>query len=139
MDAYGNSGRWEKRSRVLIPSCKCYQIQLCLHRRGYCIRSCSVNTLQVAFFSRLNHSIQQIIINYFSFRYISHLCYYSNNTEVVSGCLEALDAIMCYSNLQSDSLQTFIIALCRSVNVETYCQTSWKVQITIYMYRNLKM
>ncbi|RLU20252.1 hypothetical protein DMN91_006859 [Ooceraea biroi] len=58
---------------------------------------------------------------------ISHLCYYSNNTEVVSGCLEALDAIMCYSNLQSDSLQTFIIALCRSVNVETYCQTSWKI------------
>lgn len=65
--------------------------------------------------------------NWFFFRYISHLCYYSNNTEVVSGCLEALDAIMCYSNLQSDSLQTFIIALCRSVNVETYCQTSWKV------------
>ncbi|KAM0730676.1 Tuberin [Formica fusca] len=60
-------------------------------------------------------------------QYISHLCYYSNNTEVVSGCLEALDAIMCYSNLQSDSLQTFIIALCRSVNVETYCQTSWKI------------
>ncbi|XP_077266415.1 TSC complex subunit tuberin isoform X2 [Temnothorax americanus] len=60
-------------------------------------------------------------------QYISHLCYYSNNTEVVSGCLETLDAIMCYSNLQSDSLQTFIIALCRSVNVETYCQTSWKI------------
>ncbi|XP_020281635.1 tuberin [Pseudomyrmex gracilis] len=60
-------------------------------------------------------------------QYISHLCYCSNNTEIVSGCLEALDAIMCYSNLQSDSLQTFIIALCRSVNVETYCQTSWKI------------
>ncbi|XP_032669228.1 tuberin [Odontomachus brunneus] len=60
-------------------------------------------------------------------QYISHLCYYSNSTDVVSGCLEALDAIMCYSNLQSDSLQTFVIALCRSVNVETYCQTSWKI------------
>ncbi|EZA47091.1 Tuberin [Ooceraea biroi] len=64
---------------------------------------------------------------------ISHLCYYSNNTEVVSGCLEALDAIMCYSNLQSDSLQTFIIALCRSVNVETYCQTSWKIVTLIVL------
>ncbi|KAG7209739.1 hypothetical protein KM043_011368 [Ampulex compressa] len=60
-------------------------------------------------------------------QYICHLCYYSNSTEVVSGCLETLDAIVCYSNLQSDSLQTFIIALCRSVNVETYCQISWKI------------
>ncbi|KAK2584988.1 hypothetical protein KPH14_008518 [Odynerus spinipes] len=58
---------------------------------------------------------------------ICHLCYYSNNTDVVSGCLEVLDAIVCYSNLQSDSLQMFIIALCRSVNVETYCQISWKI------------
>ncbi|XP_076652775.1 TSC complex subunit tuberin isoform X1 [Halictus rubicundus] len=60
-------------------------------------------------------------------QYICHLCYYSNSTEVVSGCLEALDAIVCYSNLHSDSLQTFIIALCGSVNVETYCQISWKI------------
>ncbi|XP_033337917.1 TSC complex subunit tuberin isoform X3 [Megalopta genalis] len=60
-------------------------------------------------------------------QYICHLCYYSNSTEVVSGCLEALDAIVCYNNLHSDSLQTFIIALCGSVNVETYCQISWKI------------
>ncbi|KOC65846.1 Tuberin [Habropoda laboriosa] len=60
-------------------------------------------------------------------QYICHLCYYSNSSEVVSGCLEALDAIVCYNNLQSDSLQTFIIALCGSVNVETYCQISWKI------------
>lgn len=82
--------------------------------------------------------LTRYVIAFIFFRYISHLCYYSNNTEVVSGCLEALDAIMCYSNLKSDSLQTFIIALCRSVNVETYCQTSWKVQIIhnlSYIYR----
>ncbi|XP_011497969.1 PREDICTED: tuberin [Ceratosolen solmsi marchali] len=60
-------------------------------------------------------------------QYICHLCYYSNSTEVVSASLEALDAIVCYSKLQPDSLQTFIIALCRSVNVETYCQISWKI------------
>ncbi|KYM81590.1 Tuberin [Atta colombica] len=75
-------------------------------------------------------------------QYISHLCYYSNNTEVVSGCLEALDAIMCYSNLQSDSLQTFIIALCRSVNVETYCQTInkiWSIYIYYILYYTLYM
>ncbi|KAJ8682291.1 hypothetical protein QAD02_018083 [Eretmocerus hayati] len=58
---------------------------------------------------------------------ICHLCYCSNNTEVVSASLEALDAIVCYSKLQPDSLSTFIIALCRSVNVETYCQKSWKI------------
>ncbi|XP_043279652.1 tuberin isoform X2 [Venturia canescens] len=61
-------------------------------------------------------------------QYICHLCYNSNSTEVVSGCLETLDTIVGYNiNLQSDSLQTFITALCRSVNVETYCQISWKI------------
>ena len=61
-------------------------------------------------------------------QYICHLCYNSHSTEVVSGCLETLDTIVGYnSNLQSDSLQTFITALCRSVNVETYCQISWKI------------
>ena len=67
------------------------------------------------------------MMHIFIFRYICHLCYYSNNTEVVSASLEALDAIVCYSKLQPDSLQTFIIALCRTVNVEAYCQISWKV------------
>ncbi|XP_015113598.1 tuberin [Diachasma alloeum] len=61
-------------------------------------------------------------------QYICHLCYYSNSSEVVSGCLETLDTIVGYNiNLQSDSLQTFITALCRSVNVESYCQISWKI------------
>lgn len=61
-------------------------------------------------------------------QYICYLCYNSNSTEVVSGCLETLDTIVGYNiNLQSDSLQTFITALCRSVNVETYCQISWKI------------
>lgn len=60
-------------------------------------------------------------------QYICHLCYCSNSAEVVSGCLEALDAVVCYGNLQPDSLPTFITALCRSVNVESYCQISWKI------------
>lgn len=58
---------------------------------------------------------------------ICHLCYYSNSQKVVLGCLEALDAIVCYSNLQPDSLETFIIALCRSVNAESFCEMSWKI------------
>ncbi|XP_048507911.1 tuberin isoform X2 [Athalia rosae] len=60
-------------------------------------------------------------------QYICHLCYCSSSAEVVSGCLEALDAVVCYGNLQPDSLPTFITALCRSVNVESYCQISWKI------------
>lgn len=63
------------------------------------------------------------------FRQICYLCYYSNSAEIVSASLEALDTIVCYSRLQPDSLQIFIIALCRSVNVEAYCQTSWKVSL----------
>ncbi|XP_008551643.1 tuberin [Microplitis demolitor] len=61
-------------------------------------------------------------------QFICHLCYYSNNKEVVSGCLDTLDTIVGYNiNLQSDSLQTFITALCRSVNVDIYCEISWKI------------
>ncbi|XP_014220709.1 tuberin [Trichogramma pretiosum] len=59
--------------------------------------------------------------------YICQLCYNSNNTEIVSASLEALDAIVCYSKLQPDSLQTFIIALCKTVNDQAYCQMSWKI------------
>ncbi|KAH0546382.1 tuberin [Cotesia glomerata] len=59
---------------------------------------------------------------------ICHLCYYSNNKEVVSGCLDTLDTIVGYNiNLQSKSLETFITALCRSVNVDIYCEISWKI------------
>ena len=61
------------------------------------------------------------------FSRICDLCSGSQSTEVVSGSLEALDAIVRYSKLRPDSLLTFIVALCRSVNVEAYCQISWKV------------
>ncbi|PSN43169.1 hypothetical protein C0J52_09893 [Blattella germanica] len=55
------------------------------------------------------------------------LCCWSNSVEVVLTCLQVLDTVVCYSNLPSDSLRTFISALCRTVNVEAYCQSSWKV------------
>ncbi|KAJ4432765.1 hypothetical protein ANN_21404 [Periplaneta americana] len=55
------------------------------------------------------------------------LCCWSNSEQVVLTCLEVLDTVVCYSNLPSDSLHIFISALCRTVNVEAYCQSSWKV------------
>ncbi|XP_077299280.1 TSC complex subunit tuberin isoform X2 [Arctopsyche grandis] len=55
------------------------------------------------------------------------LCCYSPASQVVLGCLQVLDAIVCYSIFPHESLKTFISALCRTVNVEEYCQPSWKI------------
>lgn len=55
------------------------------------------------------------------------LCCWSNSEEVVLTCLQVLDSVVCYSNLPTESLHTFISALCRTVNIEAYCQSSWKV------------
>ncbi|XP_067006155.2 tuberin isoform X2 [Anabrus simplex] len=56
-----------------------------------------------------------------------YLCCCSNSQQVVLTCLQVLDTVVCYSNLPSDSLPTFISALCRTVNVEAFCQSSWKI------------
>lgn len=42
------------------------------------------------------------------------LCCWSNSEEVVLTCLQVLDTVVCYSTLPSDSLHTFISALCRT-------------------------
>lgn len=55
------------------------------------------------------------------------LCCNSPVQQVVLACLQVLDTIVCYSNLPPDSLATFIGALCRTVNMEVYCPTSWKI------------
>ncbi|KAJ9583770.1 hypothetical protein L9F63_021894, partial [Diploptera punctata] len=55
------------------------------------------------------------------------LCCWSNSEQVVLTCLQVLDTVVCYSTLPPESLHTFICALCRTVNIEAYCQSSWKV------------
>ncbi|XP_034935459.1 tuberin [Chelonus insularis] len=60
-------------------------------------------------------------------QYTCHLCCCSNSADVVSGCLSTLETIVGYHKLQADSLQTFIAALCKSVNVESYCSISWEI------------
>ncbi|XP_063234483.1 tuberin isoform X2 [Bacillus rossius redtenbacheri] len=55
------------------------------------------------------------------------LCSWSSSQPVVLEGLQVLDAFVCYSNLPVQSLTPFIIALCRTVNVEAYCQNSWKI------------
>ncbi|XP_075230715.1 TSC complex subunit tuberin isoform X2 [Lycorma delicatula] len=55
------------------------------------------------------------------------LCCHSPSEQVVLGCLNLLDTVICYSNLPPESLLTFITALCHTVNVEAYCVPSWKI------------
>ncbi|CAH2106854.1 unnamed protein product [Euphydryas editha] len=56
-----------------------------------------------------------------------HLCVYSADSGVVQGCLSLLEAIVSYSLLPRAALRTFVAALCRTVNIEHYCQNSWKL------------
>uniref|UniRef100_A0AAU7B8N1 Tuberin n=1 Tax=Pyrrhocoris apterus TaxID=37000 RepID=A0AAU7B8N1_PYRAP len=55
------------------------------------------------------------------------LCCRSKEEQVVVKCLEVLDTIVCYTSLPSESLLTFIPTLCKTVNIELYCQNSWKI------------
>lgn len=56
-----------------------------------------------------------------------HLCVYCADTSVVQCCLSLLEAVVSYSLLPRAALRTFVAALCRTVNLEHYCQNSWKV------------
>ncbi|XP_050345803.1 tuberin isoform X7 [Nymphalis io] len=56
-----------------------------------------------------------------------HLCVYSADPGVVQGCLSLLEAVVSYSLLPRAALRTFVAALCRTVNIEHYCQNSWKL------------
>ncbi|XP_026278513.1 tuberin isoform X1 [Frankliniella occidentalis] len=58
---------------------------------------------------------------------VCYLCCWVKDKNVVMGCLQVLDTVVRYSNLPSESLQDFVSALCRTVNIEAYCQESWKI------------
>lgn len=70
--------------------------------------------------------IISILLNVFFFRYICELCYTSHYKTVIS-CLQIMSSVVAYSNMAPESLPKFIEALCRTVNQEEYCQSSWKV------------
>lgn len=55
------------------------------------------------------------------------LCCQSKEEQVVIHCLQVLDTIVCYTNLPPESLPPFVATLCRTVNIELYCQSSWKI------------
>ncbi|XP_014260624.1 tuberin [Cimex lectularius] len=58
---------------------------------------------------------------------ICFLCCQSDDQNVVLQCLQVLDTIVCYTNLPCESLPPFIEILCRTVNLEIYCPSSWKI------------
>ncbi|XP_041978118.1 tuberin isoform X2 [Aricia agestis] len=56
-----------------------------------------------------------------------HQCVYSGEAAVVLASLALLEAVVSYSLLPLGALPAFVAALCRTVNVEHYCQPSWKL------------
>ncbi|XP_066292479.1 tuberin-like isoform X2 [Branchiostoma lanceolatum] len=60
-------------------------------------------------------------------RHTCNVCNQANSEEEIEASLRVLDAVVCYSCLPSESLYQFITTLCRTINVDKFCQTSWKL------------
>ncbi|RVE41759.1 hypothetical protein evm_013588 [Chilo suppressalis] len=60
-----------------------------------------------------------------------YLCEYSAEGGVVTSSLSLLEAVVSYSLLPREALPTFTAALCRTVNLEHYCQASWKLMRSV--------
>ncbi|XP_071965999.1 tuberin-like isoform X2 [Antedon mediterranea] len=61
---------------------------------------------------------------------VKHTCLVCRlpQTEVdIDQALSVLDAVVCYRNLPTESLQRFIITLCRLLSVKKYCEASWEL------------
>ncbi|XP_063361788.1 tuberin [Cydia amplana] len=60
-----------------------------------------------------------------------HLCAYSAEAGAVVSALALLEAVVAYSLLPRAALPAFVGALCRTVNLERHCQTSWKLMRSV--------
>jgi len=61
---------------------------------------------------------------------IQQLCQISNSAtliDVVQLCLQCFAEIVCYSYFPSGSLVPFLSALCRTVNIERFSQSTWTI------------
>lgn len=61
----------------------------------------------------------------YCFRYACYWC--TAPEDVVSQCLDILEAVLCYSVLPQKMLNQWIAALCRTVNKEVHVQKSWDI------------
>lgn len=58
------------------------------------------------------------------------MCFVSctcSSKDDVESCLNVLSAVICYGSLPPGCLSPFLATLCRTVNIDTLCQMSWKV------------
>ncbi|XP_053685229.1 tuberin isoform X2 [Sabethes cyaneus] len=53
-------------------------------------------------------------------------------TQTILLCLSVLDCFICYAIIPNETLTLFIVILCRTVNREAYCQTSWKIMKNLF-------
>lgn len=54
------------------------------------------------------------------------------DTQTILLCLSVLDCFICYAIIPNETLTLFIVILCRTVNREAFCQTSWKIMKNLF-------
>nr|XP_019531804.2 tuberin isoform X2 [Aedes albopictus] len=54
------------------------------------------------------------------------------DTQTILLCLTVLDCFICYAIIPNETLTLFIVILCRTVNREAFCQTSWKIMKNLF-------
>eukprot|EP00795_Rhopilema_esculentum_P009264 gene9264-16954_t len=65
---------------------------------------------------------------------VEQACAFCNKAKVekeIECCILLLDATVRYGGLPSDGLYPLIATLCRTVNIEKFCQASWKLMKTL--------
>ncbi|XP_075686669.1 tuberin isoform X2 [Rhinoderma darwinii] len=55
------------------------------------------------------------------------LCNRTTSYNDIEVSLKVLDAVVCYNCLPSESIPTFVITLCRTINVKELCESCWKL------------
>ncbi|XP_040212417.1 tuberin isoform X3 [Rana temporaria] len=55
------------------------------------------------------------------------LCNRTTSSYDIEVSLMVLDAVVCYNCLPSESIPTFVITLCRTINVKELCEPCWKL------------
>ncbi|XP_068103396.1 tuberin [Hyperolius riggenbachi] len=55
------------------------------------------------------------------------LCNQTTSSYDIEVSLKVLDAVVCYNCLPSESVPTFVITLCRTINVKELCEHCWKL------------
>ncbi|XP_044160147.1 tuberin isoform X2 [Bufo gargarizans] len=55
------------------------------------------------------------------------LCNRTTSSYDIEVSLKVLDAVVCYNCLPSESIPTFVITLCRTINIKELCEPCWKL------------